>query len=268
MTAVPDDGFAERTEKVEQLQRALGHSFGDRRLLREALTHTSYRNETPHIDYDNERLEFLGDSIIGCIVSDLLWHRYRTDAEGTLTRYRALLVSAESLAEQARQLDLGQCLRLGRGEELTGGRSKLSLLADAFESLIAALYLDGGYEKAYEFLADSLGQRISLIAVTQRRAHFKAKVQELVQGQLRTTPRYRVVAETGPDHEKEFEVVLTVRGEEYGRGNGRSKKEAEEEAAQFFWDRYETGETEFPPKPKPGGAPAGEASAAASTKTK
>jgi ribonuclease-3 len=228
-----------------RFEAALGYTFKDRALLVEALTHSSYRNENTDVDYDNERLEFLGDAVLGCVVSHMLWESYPDRAEGDMTRFRALLVSEDGLARAARHLSLGEYLYLGRGEELTGGRDKPSVLADGYESLVCAIYLDGGYARAEAFIRSQFEEQVEHIPGLHRRSDFKTKAQEIIQERLRTVPRYRVTAEVGPDHDKRFEVVLVVRGHVLGTGTGRSKKEAEEEAARQFHTQHEAGEVPF-----------------------
>lgn len=212
------------------LGRALGHDFRDLSGLRDALTHRSFANEYPErARSDNERLEFLGDAVLALAASALLWERFPAAPEGELTRLRAALVCESSLADVARSLGLGAALRLGRGEERSGGRNKSRLLCCALEATVAAVFLDGGLEAASEvvrrlltplLLAPKLGERDS-----------KTRVQELVQARGGGTPRYVVVETEGPDHARVFHVVCRSGDDDLGRGAGRSKPEAEQNAA-------------------------------------
>ena len=213
------------------LEARLGYTFRDRTLGETALTHTSWLNEATAPDRtDNERLEFLGDAVLALVVSDLLMRRLPDGAEGDLTRARAALVSEGGLARAASALDLGQWIFLGRGEERTGGRTRPSILANALEALMGAVYLDGGLPEAVVLAA-----RLFAVEVADVEQHalldYKSRLQERAQALLQTAPVYQVVAETGPDHDKRFEVALLLLGREWGRAIGRSKKEAEQSAA-------------------------------------
>lgn len=221
MTPEPDfDAVAE----------ALGHRFSDPQLLREALTHRSFANEHPErAPRDNERLEFLGDAVLTLSASALLWGRFPSASEGELTRRRADLVCEASLAIIARELGLGAVLRLGRGEERSGGRSKPRLLCSALEACIAAVYLDGGIELAMAAVKRLLEPALDAPMLGQRDG--KTRVQELVQAMGEGTPRYVVLSASGPDHAREFEVACVSNVRELGRGSGRSKLEAEQNAA-------------------------------------
>jgi ribonuclease-3 len=232
---VPD---ARQDGSVAALEARLGRSLGDRRLAVAALTHKSYVNE--HRDEaglaDNERLEFLGDAVIDLAVSHRLMEKFPGAREGDLSKMRAAVVDEQGLSEMARALDLGGLLRLGRGEELTGGRAKASLLADAMEAVVAAIYLDGGLEPVLALVDRFLGDAFARAAAGTLDRDFKTQLQELAQSRLRATPRYRVVGERGPDHSKTFEVETDLRGEVLGRGAGRSKKDAEQAAAKLALD--------------------------------
>ncbi len=209
----------------------LGYRFHDRRLLEMALTHKSYLNENPSpAREDNERLEFLGDAVLNLAVGHLLMESLPLRAEGELSRSRALVVNEGGLARVAESLGLGDWLFLGKGEEQTGGRHKPSLLADACEAIVAAIYLDGGFEAAFRVVRQLFEPQMRA-ARDPANADFKTRLQERAQGRLHCSPRYAVVAESGPDHDKVFEVVLTLNGREYARGTGKSKKEAEQRAA-------------------------------------
>ncbi|ABS26361.1 ribonuclease III [Anaeromyxobacter sp. Fw109-5] len=225
-------------DPVATLEARLGLCLGDRSTALAALTHKSYVNE--HRDEpglgDNERLEFLGDAVIDLAVSHRLMERFPAAREGDLSKMRAAVVDEQGLSEMARALDLGSLLRLGRGEELTGGRRKASLLADAMEAVVAALYLDAGLAPVLVLIDRFLGDAFARAAAGTLDRDFKTQLQELAQSRVRATPRYRVVGEHGPDHSKTFEVETELRGEVVGRGTGRSKKDAEQAAAKIGLD--------------------------------
>jgi len=213
------------------LEAKLGYCFRDRRLLEMALTHKSYLNENPAPNReDNERLEFLGDAVLNLTVGHLLMECQPLRTEGELSRSRALVVNEAGLARVADELCLGEWLFLGKGEEQTGGRHKPSLLADACEAVTAAIYLDGGFDAAFRVVRQLFDPRLRE-ARDPANVDFKTRLQERAQGQLHCSPRYSVVGEAGPDHDKIFEVALTLSGREVSRGRGRSKKEAEQRAA-------------------------------------
>jgi ribonuclease-3 len=222
---------------VAALEARIGLRFGDRELALAAVTHKSYVNEhrgEPLLD--NERLEFLGDAVIDLAVSHRLMERFPAAREGELSKMRAAVVDEQGLSQMARALDLGALLRLGRGEELTGGRQKASLLADAMEAVVAAVYLGAGLAPVLALIDGFLDEAFARAAAGTLDRDFKTQLQELAQSRLRATPRYRVVAEHGPDHSKTFEVETDLRGEVMGRGAGRSKKDAEQAAAKLALD--------------------------------
>ncbi|HKY73355.1 MAG TPA: ribonuclease III [Nitrospira sp.] len=220
---------------LDSLQAALDYRFRDVRLLEDALTHKSYVNEQrPAAGADNERLEFLGDAVLSLVVSEQLAVLLPRSPEGTLSKHKARLVSESMLADVARRLKLGSCLRLGRGEELSRGREKDSLLADAVEAVIAAVHLDGGLESSRRVVAGLLQEELAQVASQRHRPgenDYKTQVQEWCQRRFDSLPSYAVVRESGPDHDKLFEVEVSVNGAVVGRGTGRSKKEAEQSAA-------------------------------------
>ena len=216
---------------MAELMALIGHALQSHPLMEEALTHASYRNEHRDLCADNERLEFLGDSILGAAVSHLLSIAYPEAPEGVLTRYKAVLVSEPGLADMARTLGLGRFLRLGKGEELTGGRDKSSVLADAMEAVIAAVYLDAGFEAAFQLVKRLFSERIEAVGRAEERIDFKTKLQELVQLRHKVMPTYRIVEQSGPDHDRTFQSAVEVQGDVVATGSGRSKKEAEQEAA-------------------------------------
>jgi ribonuclease-3 len=218
------------------LEQRLGHQFLDLRLLEQALTHKSYLNENPTSGRaDNERLEFLGDALLGFIIGELLMAAFPGRSEGELSKTRAQIVNEVGLAEVAQAIDLGEWLFLGRGEEQSGGRRKPSLLADACEAVMAAIYLDGGFSAALDAVRRLFGDRVLAIREAGI-GDFKTRLQEEVQGRMRLHPRYQVVGESGPAHEKRFEIALYLGDREYARGSGRSKKEAEQRAAELALD--------------------------------
>ena len=222
---------------MKTLEEKLGYTFRDRHLLEAALYHSSYANEHRGSGIQsNERLEFLGDSVLGMVTADYLYHKHPDLPEGDLTRIRAALVCEESLHEVAQSLDLGSYLKLGRGEESGGGRRRPSILADATESVFAAVYLDGGLEEARALIHRVLLQREREEVVEERRRDFKTELQELVQRRSDQVLRYEMVGSSGPDHAKVFEARVTINGQTVGTGTGRSKKEAEQAAARNALD--------------------------------
>lgn len=215
---------------IKELEMAIGYRFQNIGLLQNALAHSSYANERWHNSLmSNERLEFLGDSVLGMLVADFLYRSFPDRPEGELTRMRADMVCERTLANVAHGLGLGQHLLLGKGEEQGGGRSRDSILADAVESVIAACYLDGGMDAAKAFV-----DKFILVNVPLRKlnnADYKTALQELVQQKKNQMIAYRLVGESGPDHDKQFRVELTINGEIVGTGIGSSKKRAEQDAA-------------------------------------
>ena len=198
-----------------------------------ALTHKSYCNEHRDEDcLDNERLEFLGDAVVDLAISHRLMERFPNASEGELSKLRALIVNEEALAKIARKIGLGDLLLLGRGEELTGGREKSSVLADALEAVMGAIYRSGGMTRIMELVDRFFTDILDGVADGRAGQDYKTMLQEDVQNRLRVSPRYRVVNESGPDHEKIFEVEVTIGADIFARSSGRSKKEAEQAAAQ------------------------------------
>ena len=227
--------------EFDALERILGYRFRDPGLLEHALTHTSRANEDVSGGViDNESLEFLGDAVLGFAIADLLFRRFPEKDEGWKSKIKAALVSTASLGRLAETMGLGDHLLLGRGEEKTGGRRKQALLADGYEALIAAIYLDGGIEPATSFIqrqfSDLIEDARQPAAVTR---DFKSTLQERVQSRGDAPPEYVVVAETGPDHHKTFQVQVRVGGQPIADATGRSKKEAEQEAARLALQRLQ-----------------------------
>jgi ribonuclease-3 len=221
------------SEDLDLLQDSLGYRFRDPALLEAALTHRSHSHERAGEGSANyERLEFLGDALLGFIVGDWLFRDDPQAPEGVLSRRRQSVVRARTLAATARALGLGDAVRLGRGEQLTGGRRKASLLADLFEAMLGAIYLDGGIRHARSFVRRHLGEALREIRLaTSSTDDFKTQLQEHCQAELQATPRYRIVSTTGPAHALEFEAEVVVGGNVVGRGKGSNRKGAEQSAA-------------------------------------
>ncbi|MBI5182267.1 MAG: ribonuclease III [Nitrospirae bacterium] len=220
-------------ERSTELQNRLDYTFHNSALLIESLTHKSYINEKKAKGLrDNEILEFMGDAVLNLIVSEYLINAYPHLSEGELSKIRSMLVNELALAEIARKIGLGKYLLLGSGEEMSGGRDKNSILSDALEAVIAAIYSDGGLEKAASFIIKNFEDAIKESAERKVTFDFKTDLQELCQGQKLHLPVYKVAAERGPEHEKIFEIELLIDNKVFGRGTGRSKKEAEQIAAE------------------------------------
>ena len=221
---------------IKDLETAIGYRFQNIQLLQNALTHSSYANERWHNSLlSNERLEFLGDSVLGMLVAEYLFCTFPDRPEGELTRMRADMVCETTLAAAANRIGLGEHLLLGHGEERFGGRQRNSILADAMESVIAACFLDGGIEAALKIV-----QQFILVEVPVTKLHnadYKTALQELVQQKKNQVLSYALVGQSGPDHDKQFEVDVTLNGETVGHGIGRSKKRAEQEAARAAIER-------------------------------
>ena len=215
---------------IKDLENAIGYRFGNISLLQNALAHSSYANERWHNSLmSNERLEFLGDSILGMLVAEHLYRNFPDRPEGELTRMRADMVCETSLAAIADRIDLGSHLLLGHGEEQGGGRSRASILADAVESVIAACFLDGGMEAARAFVDRFVLTHVPVKQMTNK--DYKTALQELVQQQKNQVLTYALVGESGPDHNKQFQVQVSLNGTPVGQGEGSSKKRAEQDAA-------------------------------------
>lgn len=206
-------------------------------LLEEALTHRSFLNENRLFTRHNERLEFLGDAVLELAVSEFLYHRFPKQPEGDLTAYRAALVRTTTLGKIATELGLGTKLRLSKGEELSGGRTNPSLLANTFEAVLGALYLDQGYEIVVKFLGDHLFPKIDHIISNNLFKDYKSTLQEQVQSDGYLSPEYTVISETGPDHNKEFTVAVNINGQSISSGTGKSKQTAQQEAARLALEK-------------------------------
>lgn len=226
-----------QNQQLTQLFEKLNYTFKDASLITTALTHSSYANEAKGNVKFNERLEFLGDSVLGLIVSDYLFRTYPELPEGVLTKMRAGVVSEASLAPIARELSLGEYIRLGKGEEITGGRGRASILADAMESVIGAIYLDGGLETAKAFVLRLLTPSIERMASGKGHIDYKTELQELLQSKSNLEITYEIIGDEGPDHNKTFTAQVSHGDNIIGQGKGKSKKEAEQQAAQNAMDK-------------------------------
>ena len=228
MKPMPDDSI----ELLAALESAIDYRFADRSLLAEALTHRSFVNESGGTWVkDNQRFEFFGDAVIDFLLSRILLERFPRSREGELTKIRASLVDEASLASLAERIGLGACLRLGRGEEKSGGREKRSLLADAYEALMAAVYLDGGIEPVQRLVEAHFARLMADREALSGGTDYKTEFQEMAHALRGAAPRYVLQKVTGPDHERSFSVALFIGDELKGEGTGRSKKEAEQAAA-------------------------------------
>jgi len=220
------------------LEQELSYVFDEPTRLRQALTHKSYLNENRDAGVeDNERLEFLGDSVLGLIISDVLMERFPESSEGDLSKMKARIVSEETLARIAKGIDLGSYLYLGRGEERTLGKEKPSLLADAMEAVIAAVYLDRGYTSVREVVLKQFEQCLKEVTLSDFASDYKTELQEQCQRIFGTLPVYAVVQESGPDHQKRFEIEIRINGVPFGISSGSSKKEAEQGAAKIALEK-------------------------------
>ena len=215
---------------MREFEKKIGYTFENPLLLETAFTHSSYVNEGKHERENNERLEFLGDSVLSGLVAEHLYRSFPKKTEGELTKLRASLVCDHSLAEFAKRISLGDQLVMGKGEANSGGRTRLSNLEDAFEALVGAIYLDGGLEQARRFVLSFLPKKIDL-AQSERLQDYKTQLQEIIQQNPEEKLRYVMVGESGPDHDKRFSVEVCLNSNVIGRGSGKSKKQAEQSAA-------------------------------------
>jgi ribonuclease-3 len=231
----------QRMQRLGELEESLGYRFTDIGLLENALTHRSFVNENPAVSTnDNERLEFLGDAVLELTITDMLMQKFPDYAEGQLSKLRASVVNEQPLAELARRFRLGEFLLLGRGEESSGGRTKVSLLANAFESIIAAMFLDAGFDRTAAFIGTLFAPLMGEGAATAVYRDYKTTVQEVCQIRFRDVPRYVLISETGPDHDKRFETSLVIGEQAIATGTGRNKKEAEQQAAKSALEAFQT----------------------------
>ncbi len=225
-------------EDIKKLEDQLDYSFKDQKLIIEALTHKSYKQP-----YNNERLEFLGDAVLDLIVGQYLFERFPAHDEGKLSKMRASLVNEEGFTRLAQHIDLGEQLFLSNAEENNGGRSKPSLLSNAFEAIIGALYLEAGLNKTRDVSIKLLEEVHPDISLDTLFKDYKTTLQEMTQALFGTTPEYKLVGSNGPDHKKEFEIAVFVDGKEYARASGKSKKVAQQESAAIAIDLLNRGES-------------------------
>src|SRR3990172_4101531 len=227
--------------ELEDLAARLSYKFNDMSILEQALVHRSFLNEKMDQNIkNNERLEFLGDAVLSTAISHLLIEKFPDADEGRLSKFRARLVNESTLAKLAMAIELGRFLLLGKGEELTGGRGKPSILSDAYEAVIAAVYLDGGFESAFSLVAGQFSFLIQDVSVADASMDYKTELQEQTQEIFKAAPGYRLISETGPEHNKVFEVEVLINGERFGRGQGKAKKEAEQRAAMEGLEKIKT----------------------------
>ncbi len=213
---------------AKELQKSLGYEFKDEKLLTEALTHRSYTK-----DFNNERLEYLGDAVLDLIVGEYLYHLFPKAEEGTLSKLRAALVNEDSFNKLAKRLNLGKYLFLSPAEENNKGREKSSILSSAFEALIGAIYLEAGFDKAKEIALRLLKEEYPTITPQELLKDYKTTLQEITQAHFGVVPEYKLISATGPDHKKEFEIGVLINGKEYARAKGKSKKAAQQEGAKI-----------------------------------
>ncbi len=222
----------ERKKTLREFQKKIGYRFKSLDLLNQGLRHKSFVHENPGEEgKDNERLEFLGDAVLGLVIGHMMMDRYPDYPEGSLSRLRAAVVNEAGLAAIARDLSLGDYLLLGKGEEMTRGREKSSILASSLEALLAAVYLDGGFKKTFKVISELFSLPLEMAEKESFYQDFKTKLQEMSQDALKATPRYILAKEFGPGHNKIFGVKVSINGKVAGVGAGKSKKEAEQRAA-------------------------------------
>lgn len=220
-----------RLKQLEELEGILGVSFNNKDSLNQALTHSSYAYEAEKGTLQNERLEFLGDVVLSLAISEYIYKKYPEYPEGELAKIRAMVVSRAMLAQQAKFLRLGEFLLLGRGEENTGGRKRNSILADTFEAVLGAMYLDMGFEPSCKFVLDQLAKEVELVSTHEYVQDYKTQFQEYTQRKSKCLPVYKLVRVRGPDHRQFFEITVSVKGNVIAAGEGTNKKEAEQNAA-------------------------------------
>ena len=231
----------ERLKKLKYLEKSIGYRFRNKTLLDQALTHKSYANEKRRARLeDNERLEFLGDSVLGIVVSRLLYDDFPDQDEGVLTRYKSQLVSGSTLGRIAKKLQIGQFLLLGKGEESSGGRKHTSNLLCALEALIGAVYLDSDLRASVKFINKVFEPEIQLVKEGKGSKDYKSALQQVVLKNFKSIPTYKIISEIGPDHKKHFIVEVLVLGKRYGIGSGSNKKTAEQAAAKEALAAIET----------------------------
>ena len=219
------------SNNIKLLEKSLGYEFKDKKLITEALTHKSFKKP-----YDNERLEFLGDAVLDLVVGEYLYKKFSKSAEGNLSKIRASLVNETGFDKLARFLNLGKYILLSNAEENNGGREKSSLLSNAFEAIMGAIYLESGLETVNAIAIDLIEKNHKEISLDSLFSDYKTLLQELTQSLFGITPEYEVVASRGPDHQKEFEIAVRIQDKEYARAIGKSKKIAQQEAAKIAID--------------------------------
>jgi ribonuclease-3 len=225
---------------ISHLENSLGYCFRDKKIFLEALTHKSFFHENPDkADAYNERLEFLGDSVLGFVIVEYLFLSDYKLTESVMAKTKSYLVKESVLSEIANAISLGKYLRLGKGEEVTGGRTKRSLLADAVEALLGAVYIDGGYEKARSLIIRLFKEKIDAIMRSGEFHDFKTELQEKTQLLFSTIPEYKIIRQEGAEHKKLFTIEVYIEGERYGDGTGKSKKEAETLAAKEALQKFQ-----------------------------
>ncbi|HOO33626.1 MAG TPA: ribonuclease III [Thermotogota bacterium] len=225
---------------MEEFQKKLGIRFNNTELLFQALRHSSYVNEISRFKNNtllsNERLEFLGDSVVGIVIVERLYNQFTKNVEGDLARAKSVLASEAILSKIARKISLGDYIFLGHGETLSGGRDRDSLLADAFEALCGAIYLDLGFDVARDFIIEGIYEYIDVVMRDSLMLDYKTKLQEITQSKMKSLPEYNLVSTRGPSHDPEFIIECLIDGRRYGKGRGKSKKEAEQMSAKSAID--------------------------------
>ncbi|MFC1475165.1 ribonuclease III [Candidatus Zixiibacteriota bacterium] len=225
------DNLFSEDKALKKTQKTIGYNFRQTDILAQALTHRSYHRQKEQYHLSNERLEYLGDSVLGLVIADRLYHDHPHFQEGRLTKTKAMLVNEITLSKVAQEIGLNRYIRMSPEEEKLGGRERPSIISDAFESIIGAVYLDGGYQAACDVVLRLIYTRKSNIVTDESQINYKGNLLELLQAEGRGMPRYEVISEKGPDHEKEFTVAVVIDGERVGSGSGNTKKEAEQKAA-------------------------------------
>lgn len=222
----------ERKIHLEELESKLGYKFKDQVLLLRAITHSSYANENKDMEGDNEKLEFLGDSVLGLIITHLLMDEFPHSSEGKLSQLKASIINEEDLAKVSKEMDFGQYILLGKGEEASQGREKKSILSDCLEAVVGAIYLDGGFEEVFTLVKRHFFPLIQEIKMNGLKKDYKSEFQAYMQNMFKEAPKYVLSKELGPEHDKSFEVEVFFRERVIARGVGKSKKEAEQRAAE------------------------------------
>jgi ribonuclease-3 len=246
----------ERKKELQLFERHTGIRFRELEFLNQGFTHRSFANELGDTGENNERLEFLGDSVLGLVVSEYLYETLPDQPEGELARIKSFVVSEASLSEIARGLRVDNFILIGKGEEYSGGRSKKAILADCLEAIIGAYYLDSGFQPARRFVHQMLIPEINKVLENRHAKDYKTLLQEYVQKRMKTYPKYRVVQKTGPDHDKTFWIEVHIGDRSFGAGKGKNKKEAEQEAARIAYEGMHVAE-KVARNEKPPAAPRG-----------